>query len=70
MKKKSSKSSASARKLTASASMLDSRQVNAANNAEQKTLKEAFESIEKIRRRAKPLPEGMTIKDLIEERRI
>ncbi len=30
-------------------------------------LKEAFARIEQLRLRAKPLPKGMTIKDLIEE---
>ena len=30
------------------------------------SLKEAFANIERIRRRVKPLPKGMTIKDLIE----
>ena len=33
------------------------------------SLKEAFAGLERIRRRAKPLPKGMTIKDLIEEGR-
>jgi len=33
------------------------------------SLKEAFAEIERIRLRAKPLPKGMTIKDLIEEGR-
>jgi prevent-host-death family protein len=33
------------------------------------SLEEAFADIERIRRRAKPLPKGMTIKDLIEEGR-
>jgi prevent-host-death family protein len=33
------------------------------------TLGEIFADIERIRRRAKPLPKGMTIKDLIEEGR-
>jgi len=33
------------------------------------SLKEAFADIERIRRRAKPLPRGLTIKDLIEEGR-
>jgi len=33
------------------------------------SLKEAFADIERIRRRAKPLPKGMTLKDLIEEGR-
>jgi prevent-host-death family protein len=33
------------------------------------SLKEAFADIERIRRRAKPLPKGMTIKHLIEEGR-
>ena len=33
------------------------------------SLKEAFEQIDRIRMRAKPLPKGMTIKDLIEEGR-
>lgn len=32
-------------------------------------LKEVFERIERIRKSAKPLPKGMTIKDLIEEGR-
>ena len=32
-------------------------------------LKEVFADIERIRQRAKPLPKGMTIKDLIEEGR-
>lgn len=33
------------------------------------SLKEIFADIERIRKRAKPLPKGMTIKDLIEEGR-
>ena len=33
-------------------------------------LKEVFASMEKIRKRAKPLPRGVTIKDLIEEGRM
>ena len=33
------------------------------------SLKEAFAGLEQIRRRAKPLPKGMTIKDLITEGR-
>jgi prevent-host-death family protein len=33
------------------------------------SLKEAFEQINRIRMRAKPLPKGMTIKDMIEEGR-
>lgn len=33
------------------------------------SLKEAFEQINRIRMRAKPLPKGMTIKDVIEEGR-
>jgi prevent-host-death family protein len=33
------------------------------------TLKEIFDSIEEIRRHAKPLPKGVTVKDLIEEGR-
>lgn len=32
-------------------------------------LKEVFASIEQIRKSAKPLPKGMTVKDLIEEGR-
>jgi prevent-host-death family protein len=32
-------------------------------------LKEVFADIERIRKRAKPLPKGMTIKDLIDEGR-
>jgi prevent-host-death family protein len=32
-------------------------------------LKQVFAEIEQIRKRAKPLPKGMTIKDLIEEGR-
>lgn len=35
----------------------------------EESLKEAFERIERIRMRAKPLPKGVTIKDLIEEGR-
>lgn len=34
-----------------------------------KSLEEAFADIERIRRRVKPLPKGMTVKDLIEEGR-
>jgi prevent-host-death family protein len=33
------------------------------------SVKEAFEEIDRIRRRVKPLPKGVTIKDLIEEGR-
>jgi prevent-host-death family protein len=33
------------------------------------SLKEAFEQIDRIRLRAKPLPKGVAIKDLIEEGR-
>ena len=33
------------------------------------SVQEAFAQIERIRSRAKPLPEGMSIKDLIEEGR-
>jgi prevent-host-death family protein len=33
------------------------------------SLKEVFADIERIRKRAKPLPRGVTIKDLIEEGR-
>lgn len=33
-------------------------------------VKEAFAEIERIRTRVKPLPKGMTIKDLIEEGRM
>lgn len=33
------------------------------------SLKEAFAGIDRIRMRAKPVPKGMTIKDLIEEGR-
>jgi prevent-host-death family protein len=33
------------------------------------SLKEVFADIERIRKRVKPLPKGMTIKDLIEEGR-
>jgi prevent-host-death family protein len=36
---------------------------------DQKSLEEAFAAIERIRRRVKPLPKGMTVKDLIEEGR-
>jgi prevent-host-death family protein len=35
----------------------------------QTSIKEAFEEIDRIRRRVKPLPKGITIKDLIEEGR-
>lgn len=34
-----------------------------------RSLEEAFKNIERIRLRAKPLPKGMTVKDLIEEGR-
>ncbi len=34
-----------------------------------KSLAEVFADIEQIRKRAKPLPKGMTVKDLIEEGR-
>jgi len=33
------------------------------------SLQEAFAGLERIRKRAKPLPKGVTIKDLIEEGR-
>jgi prevent-host-death family protein len=33
------------------------------------SLKEAFEQIDRVRMRTKPLPKGLTIKDLIEEGR-
>jgi len=33
-------------------------------------IKEVFASMERIRKRAKPLPRGVTIKDLIEEGRM
>jgi prevent-host-death family protein len=33
------------------------------------SIKEIFADIERIRRRAKPLPKGMTVKDFIEEGR-
>jgi prevent-host-death family protein len=33
------------------------------------SLKEAFEQIDRVRMRTKPLPKGVTIKDLIEEGR-
>jgi len=33
------------------------------------SLKEAFAEIERIRMRGKPLPKGVTVKDLIEEGR-
>jgi prevent-host-death family protein len=36
---------------------------------EDMSIKEIFEDIERIRRRAKPLPKGMTVKDFIEEGR-
>jgi hypothetical protein len=34
-----------------------------------KTVEEIFADIEKIRKKVKPLPKGMTVKDLIEEGR-
>jgi prevent-host-death family protein len=37
--------------------------------AKTKTIEEAFDEIDKIRRNIKPLPKGVTIKDLIEEGR-
>jgi prevent-host-death family protein len=33
-------------------------------------IKEVFASMDRIRKRAKPLPRGMTVKDLIEEGRM
>lgn len=36
---------------------------------ENMSLKEIFADIERIRQKAKPLPKGMTVKDLIEEGR-
>jgi prevent-host-death family protein len=36
---------------------------------EKANLEQVFEDIERIRLRAKPLPKGMTVKDLIEEGR-
>lgn len=42
----------------------------ARENADSRDLKEVFASMDKIRRRAKPLPPGVTIKDLIEEGRM
>jgi len=36
---------------------------------EDMSIKEIFADIERIRRRAKPLPKGMTVKDFIEEGR-
>jgi prevent-host-death family protein len=35
----------------------------------EKTLKEAFADIDRIRQRVKPLPKGMTVKNLLEEGR-
>jgi hypothetical protein len=40
-----------------------------ARKVKEGSLKEVFADIERIRRRAKALPKGMTIKDLIEEGR-
>jgi prevent-host-death family protein len=37
---------------------------------EEVDIKELFASMERIRKRAKPLPRGVTIKDLIEEGRM
>jgi prevent-host-death family protein len=34
-----------------------------------KSLKEAFDEIDRLRQRVKPLPRGVTVKDLIEEGR-
>ena len=35
-----------------------------------RSAREIFDDLERIRKRAKPLPKGLTIKDLIEEGRI
>jgi len=37
--------------------------------ARDRDIEKAFEAIDRIRKRAKPLPKGMTVKDLIEEGR-
>lgn len=42
----------------------------AREKADTRDLKEVFASIEGIRKRAKPLPRGVTIRDLIEEGRM
>lgn len=43
--------------------------VPAQDTPDLKDIKEIFADIEKIRSRAKPLPRGVTVKDLIEEGR-
>jgi hypothetical protein len=43
--------------------------VDGSSAPKNRTLEEVFASIEEIRKRVKPLPKGMTIKDLIEEGR-
>ncbi|HEY3972581.1 MAG TPA: hypothetical protein VGM18_06225 [Candidatus Sulfotelmatobacter sp.] len=43
--------------------------VDVAGLPDERTVAEAFASIEEIRKSVKPLPEGMTVKDLIEEGR-
>ena len=43
--------------------------VPAQEKSDSRDIKEIFASIEKIRRKAKPLPAGVTVKDLIEEGR-
>ena len=43
--------------------------VPAKENPELQDLREIFAGMDKIRKKAKPLPRGMTIKDLIEEGR-
>ena len=39
-------------------------------STQRKTIREAFADIDRIRKRLKPLPKGVTVKDLIEEGRI
>ena len=44
--------------------------IRSEEKARREALKKAFAEIEKIRKRAKPLPKGVTVKDLIEEGRL
>lgn len=48
---------------------LEAELVPAHEKSDLRDIKEIFASIEKIRRKAKPLPAGVTVKDLIEEGR-
>jgi hypothetical protein len=42
---------------------------NATEESRKRTIEEVFDNIERFRQRVKPLPKGLTIKDLIEDGR-